>query len=190
MARFDILQQLVEYFIPDKCVGVEIGVDQAETSVFLLDNMKLEHLYCIDPYNQRDSRYEKAQNLLKKYDNCTLIRAASHEASSIVPDNLDFVFIDGDHSYEAVLLDFEDWVPKVRSGGLVSGHDWTSFRSSEVPKAGTEYLLKNPELFKPMMSDQQLKSSGLPFKLGGVSFGGIVHKQRNAVSPVWWRLKK
>lgn len=36
---------------------------------------------------------------------------------------LDFLFIDGDHSYEAVKMDFEDYAPLVREGGFVAFHD-------------------------------------------------------------------
>ena len=39
-------------------------------------------------------------------------------------DSLDFVFIDGDHRYEFVKADIEAWVPKVKIGGIVSGHDY------------------------------------------------------------------
>lgn len=36
----------------------------------------------------------------------------------------DFVFIDADHSYEAVKKDIAAWTPKVRSGGIIAGHDY------------------------------------------------------------------
>jgi cephalosporin hydroxylase len=42
-----------------------------------------------------------------------------------VPDrSLDFVYIDGNHGYEAVLDDLAAWSPKVRTGGFISGHDY------------------------------------------------------------------
>ena len=42
---------------------------------------------------------------------------------SRVKEDIDFLFIDGDHSYEGVSRDFELWYPKVRKGGLVALHD-------------------------------------------------------------------
>jgi hypothetical protein len=48
----------------------------------------------------------------------------SREAAEIFPDRcLDLVFIDGDHSYEAVREDIGLWSPKVRRGGILCGHD-------------------------------------------------------------------
>jgi len=38
--------------------------------------------------------------------------------------SLDFCFIDGDHRYEAVKEDIIAWTPKLRKGGILSGHDY------------------------------------------------------------------
>jgi len=35
----------------------------------------------------------------------------------------DFIFIDGDHTYEAVKKDFEDWYPLTKPGGFIAFHD-------------------------------------------------------------------
>ena len=44
-------------------------------------------------------------------------------AKTIEDESLDFVFVDGDHSYEATLADIQNYWPKVKKGGLFSGHD-------------------------------------------------------------------
>lgn len=52
-------------------------------------------------------------------------RMTSLEAAATYEDNsLDFVFIDADHSYEAVRADIIAWWPKVKPGGIISGHDY------------------------------------------------------------------
>ena len=38
--------------------------------------------------------------------------------------SLDFVYIDADHSYESCLADITAWHPKIRDGGILSGHDY------------------------------------------------------------------
>jgi predicted O-methyltransferase YrrM len=50
----------------------------------------------------------------------------SADAAAKFPDNwLDAVFIDADHSYAAVRRDIDAWLPKVRPGGIIAGHDYT-----------------------------------------------------------------
>jgi predicted O-methyltransferase YrrM len=44
-------------------------------------------------------------------------------AKDFLDASCDFVFIDADHSYEAVLRDIDAWWPKVRPGGMLAGHD-------------------------------------------------------------------
>ena len=45
-------------------------------------------------------------------------------ASNFADGSVDFVFIDADHSYEAVKQDIQTWLPKVRHGGVLAGHDY------------------------------------------------------------------
>jgi predicted O-methyltransferase YrrM len=53
------------------------------------------------------------------------LRKPSVEAALDFKDeSQDFVFIDADHSYEAVKADIEAWYPKVRPGGMLAGHDY------------------------------------------------------------------
>jgi SAM-dependent methyltransferase len=54
-----------------------------------------------------------------------LIVADSVSAASLfAPASLDFVFIDGDHQKSAVLADIAAWLPTLRPGGLLAGHDY------------------------------------------------------------------
>ena len=50
----------------------------------------------------------------------TTTQAATHFADKSV----DFVFVDADHSYEGVKRDIEAWLPKIRQGGVIAGHDY------------------------------------------------------------------
>jgi predicted O-methyltransferase YrrM len=59
-----------------------------------------------------------------------LLRANSHDAKTLEtvkglfgPSSIDFLFIDGDHTYEGVKRDWEMYSPLVRKGGLVAFHD-------------------------------------------------------------------
>lgn len=44
-------------------------------------------------------------------------------AQSVKDEELDFVFIDADHEYQSVVNDIWAWTPKLKPGGMLSGHD-------------------------------------------------------------------
>jgi hypothetical protein len=46
------------------------------------------------------------------------------EAKTFVDQSLDFAFLDADHTYEGVKADIEAWLPKVKPGGWLCGHDY------------------------------------------------------------------
>lgn len=59
-----------------------------------------------------------------------LIRADSHRQSTLEriksilnEKEIDFLFIDGDHTYEGVKKDFEMYSPLVKNGGVIAFHD-------------------------------------------------------------------
>jgi len=113
--------------------GVEVGVCDGVYSEKLMENIPGLTLYGIDPYTEypgypkeRIEQKEKAaEERLGKYENYVLVKARSVEAAKLVPDeSLDFVFIDGEHTYPSVTEDIEAWYPKVRKGGIFSGHDY------------------------------------------------------------------
>ena len=124
--------------------GAEIGVSCGAFSKILFDNSKLSKLNLIDPwinqddeiYNdetnvgqkQMDERYQLVTKLFKdEGDRCRTLRMTSEEAvNEIEDDSLDFVYIDANHSYEASSQDINLWWPKVKKGGVFSGHDYTN----------------------------------------------------------------
>lgn len=63
-----------------------------------------------------------------------IIRMDSLKAAALFPDGtLDFVFIDADHSYEGCAADIAAWLPKVKVGGVLCGHD---YENTDFPKFG------------------------------------------------------
>ena len=121
-------------------IGAEIGVYKGEfTEKFCQVGLKM---YAIDPWHSyeaagRASKYQTrqeflyghAQRVLVPYVDCTIIRKASMDAVCHFKDeSLDFVYIDGDHSFKHVAQDIYEWTWKVRKGGIVSGHDYKANR--------------------------------------------------------------
>jgi hypothetical protein len=57
----------------------------------------------------------------------------SLEAAASFPErHFDFVFIDADHSYEGCRNDIAAWKGKVRPGGWLCGHDYTTKAGRDV----------------------------------------------------------
>ena len=56
-----------------------------------------------------------------------IIRKTSAQAAKgFKANSVDFVFIDGSHDYDSVCVDIEIWLPKVKPGGMIGGHDYTT----------------------------------------------------------------
>jgi len=72
-----------------------------------------------------ESLYQQALWLKTQYPVVQVWRLPSVEAAKqFEEESLDFVFIDGDHSYTAVKADIIAWLPRVRTGGILAGHDY------------------------------------------------------------------
>lgn len=50
-------------------------------------------------------------------------------AAQFAAGTIDFVFIDADHSTAAVQADIAAWLPKIKPGGVLAGHDWNTYGS-------------------------------------------------------------
>lgn len=130
-------------------VGAEIGVAQGTYTQKLLEGMPGLHLYAVDPWQpyQRisqavcDERKARYAERVSGY-NVSILPMASLEASFLIDDGaLDFVYVDGDHRFDAVMLDLILWAPKVRPGGIVAGHDYFHFYQSGVCPAVDAYTV-------------------------------------------------
>ena len=57
--------------------------------------------------------------------NAVVMQMFSTEALKYIPDkSLDFVYIDANHSFDYAMIDIIKWIEKVRTGGIISGHDY------------------------------------------------------------------
>lgn len=122
-------------------VGAEIGVHRGVYAQQILKRIPNLKLYCIDLWDnytgytdyrpdQHTPAYLEAQERTKGFD-CTLIKNWSHEAvKDFADESLDYVYIDGNHTFEYVVQDIALWSKKVRTGGLVCGHDYHDFSKS------------------------------------------------------------
>lgn len=128
--------------------GVEIGVFKGQFSKHILDNWS-GTLYMIDPWRELEdyidssnhknhpNAYLEAMQSIKGYeDRAFMIRALSNQAVDLFEDeSLDFIYIDGNHTYDSVKEDMELWFPKLKKGGLFAGHDYLRMDWDNTPFA-------------------------------------------------------
>ncbi len=131
-------------------VGAEIGCAEGFTTEFLLHSKSDLTLYCVDPYinyidwngndlNERENVYQIFLEKIRPFSNRVRhIRKTSDDAVNEIPDNsLDFIFIDGLHTYEQVTKDMNNYYSKLKFNGIFAGHDYTSIEC--INKAVTEF---------------------------------------------------
>lgn len=84
-----------------------------------------------------DECYHKVCKLMHRFSKLHVLRMTSLEAVKLFPEKyFDLVFIDADHSYNAVLADIKAWEPLISDDGLLTGHDYGN--KSGVKKAVDE----------------------------------------------------
>eukprot|EP00929_Paragymnodinium_shiwhaense_P106029 TRINITY_DN71114_c0_g1_i1.p1 TRINITY_DN71114_c0_g1~~TRINITY_DN71114_c0_g1_i1.p1 ORF type:complete len:422 (-),score=122.14 TRINITY_DN71114_c0_g1_i1:81-1346(-) len=107
----------------------EVGVEAANTSQRLLERNGLLSYVGVDPYVRNDGLFEDVQRRLRSFmedGRFVLHRRTSLDAAELVPEaSLDLVFLDARHDFAAVNDDITAWRPKVRPGGILSGHDFS-----------------------------------------------------------------
>ncbi len=134
-------------------IGAEVGVWKGDNAVNILENMpNVRLLYLVDPYPDRrpkskDWRPFKAIAKKKLAPFNSRIRWIHKEfevcTTKDIPDPLDFIYIDGDHSYEYVKQDIALAVQLVKKGGIIGGHDFGWGRPDGVGRAVEEYCERN-----------------------------------------------
>lgn len=135
-------------------IGIEIGVLTAVGSVAMLIRMPNLKLYSIDPWRhfdnnefeagwkqeELDKAYLEAVNRLKPFKaRSILIKKTSDEAINDLSNiQADFIYIDGDHTYEQVKKDIGNYLPILKKNhSILAGHDW---QNDGVKKAVLEFF--------------------------------------------------
>jgi hypothetical protein len=121
------LAELAEW-IPAGSSMVEIGSYRGESANIFAQSGNLASIVCVDAwhgphYSQGEPAFDQVAALWTPL--ITKRKAAGLDAAkTFKAQSLDFVYIDADHSYDAVRADIDAWNTKVRAGGLIGGHDY------------------------------------------------------------------
>jgi Methyltransferase domain len=128
----NLCNDLKSHFGDKKITIIEIGSYMGESSVIFAKQFPNAKIICIDPwennYDPNDwasssdlNEAEEQFNLrMKMYPN--IEKRKGYSTDFEIP--FDFIYIDGIHTYEGVLTDILHWIPFVKQGGIIGGHDY------------------------------------------------------------------
>ena len=144
-------------------LGCEVGVERGRFAKILCNVIPGLKLYGVDPWEftkgyrehipqeELNDFLKVAKGRMSSY-NFQIVRDFSVNAAKRFNDEtFDFVYIDAIHSYENVKEDILSWHPKVKKGGIISGHDYSDGLDSDrqnnptygVKQAVNEWVEKN-----------------------------------------------
>jgi hypothetical protein len=131
--------------MPKNAICAEIGVWRGEFSREIGRRTRPRELHLVDPWLfmpsfptrwyggkaakdqvEMDEIYQSVCARFADQPQVVVHRRKSMEAVASFTDGyFDWIYIDGDHSYEAVKEDLSNWTQKVKQGGFVTGDDYT-----------------------------------------------------------------
>ena len=149
---------------------VEIGSYLGESTIMFAQ--KFKKVITIDPFinNYDDSEYpkkyaalsvvyEKFLENISAYSNIFHIRKKSDDAIFDIIDEVDFVYIDGHHTYEQVKKDIINYKKVIKDGGIIGGHDFCDVWEQRVVKAVVECLGIPDKVYKDFSWVKKIKKN-------------------------------
>lgn len=145
---FDNVYNKVVMDFHDNSIFVEVGCWLGKSTAYLvekiLDSGKFIKLYAVDTWEGSnedvhreyigkiggsDKLYEKFIENMNKISNVNSVlipirKQSVLAANDFADKSVSFCFIDAGHTYEGVIADIKAWLPKIKNGGILAGHDY------------------------------------------------------------------
>ena len=138
-------------------IAIEIGSYLGESAEIISQYYKV--LWCIDPWGMDFQGIPAKDIFLKRFPGVFSLEGSITGRGNIVYakegtsplaatnfNDVDFVYIDGNHGYAEVKADIQAWLPKVKHG-VIAGHDYDPVIQPGVVKAVDEVLGKPANIF-------------------------------------------
>lgn len=150
----------IDLILKQNSIGCELGVFEGEFSEILLNSKKFSKLYLVDLFSGtiesgdktgNNIKYKNGNDLLNtvtaKFSNHESIEIAKSDSISFLKsfkDNyFDFIYIDTSHQYEHTKNELEISLKKIKSQGVIAGHDYNKYRFNGVVRAVDEFSKEN-----------------------------------------------
>jgi hypothetical protein len=131
---------------------IEVGAWVGDATIEFAKNFK--HVLTIDPYTSRfadkadvcdmQKVYEEFLGNIISFDNITLVKEKNEIAHKKI-NKVFFVYLDGLHEYKNIKTDIKNWVPHIRPGGFLCGHDYSKKNGPGVIQAVNEFAKEKKE---------------------------------------------
>ena len=142
--------------MPKNSICTEIGVYEGDFSQQILKTVKPKKLFLIDPWDeenheegQGEKRYQKVLDKFQseiKNGTVVVYRAVSHDViEKFDNDFFDWIYLDGGHTYDNIMEQFSEYLPKVKLHGFVTGDDYgrdDENHRKNVTRAVDEFISK------------------------------------------------
>lgn len=150
---FNMEKQYLELLenTPEGGIFVELGAYKGKSTSFIVTEMvnknRNVNFYTVDTFQGDSGSTDKQEveaytkvNVSKMYEEfkqntkhlegkfTTMVNYSHEAAEYFLNDTVDICFLDAGHSYEAVLKDIKAWLPKMKNGGIMSGHDYNAWK--------------------------------------------------------------
>lgn len=133
----DLIRWLNDYFVYGNRCMLEIGSYMGESTSLFASTHLFNEIHVLDPHEGveefndlfdwtwEDVKKEWKINTRHWQDIIHLHNEYSYNMVDSFPNqSFDFIYVDGNHSYEGVKQDLIDYLPKVANGGVLAGHDY------------------------------------------------------------------
>ncbi len=156
-SREDFLREVLA-ITGEGCESVELGVLYGDFSQTILDILKPSFLILVDPFEVSEQKYKDGlataystsieyENIVKRFkgnEKVFIERSFSYDiVDNYGEDIFDFIYIDACHLYECVKRDLTDWLPKLKDGGIMAGHDYANISDFGVIRAVDEFCIEH-----------------------------------------------
>ena len=144
--NFDNIYQRMVNEAKDGAVFAEIGTFKGKSAVFMAEAIKRSgkdiKWYVIDTFEGTEGEP------VKEFITETYVGDSKILHNRFPRESIDFLFIDGDHSYKGIKAYLDNWFHKVKRGGLIGGHDFTE------PTCGVRIAVEQYFLFTGIVVDR------------------------------------
>ena len=142
MFTFPLLYKNMVSKFPSGSTFVEVGVWKGKSAVFMAEAIKSSRkkidFFAVDLFDGSGGGYEDDLSVINGslYEEYLKYIEPVSEIIKTIPKNsleaykefedesIDFLFLDGDHRYKGILSDLKNWYGKIKTGGVISGHDY------------------------------------------------------------------